>query len=120
MDRIYLEDLRIDAVIGIWEWERRVRQIVRLDLEMGTDARRAAASDSIEDALDYKAIAKRLQQVVEESEFRLVETLAETLARIVVTEFGVPWLKLTVSKPGAIEGSRNVGVIVERSAGDYA
>lgn len=120
MDRIYLEDLRVEAVIGVWEWERRVRQIVRLDLEMATDARRAAATDQIADALDYKSIAKRLASVVEESQFRLVETLAETLARIVVTEFGVPWLKLTVSKPGAIEGSRNVGVIVERSAADYA
>ncbi len=120
MDKIYLEDLRIEAVIGIWEWERRVRQIISLDLEMGTDAKRAAATDQIGDALDYKAIAKRLASVVETSEFRLVETLAETLARIVITEFGVPWLRLTVSKPGAIEGSRNVGVVVERSASDYA
>lgn len=120
MDKIYLEDLRVEAVIGIWEWERRVRQIIRLDLEMATDARRAAATDQIADALDYKAIAKRLASTVEQSEFRLVETLAETLARIVVQEFGVPWLRLTVSKPGAIEGSRNVGVILERSTSDYA
>lgn len=120
MDKIYLEDLRIEAVIGIWEWERRVRQIISLDLELGTDAKRAAATDQIADALDYKAISKRLVSAVEQSEFRLVETLAETLARIVITEFHVPWLRLTVSKPGAIEGSRNVGVIVERSASDYA
>lgn len=120
MDKIYLEDLRVEAVIGIWEWERRVRQIISLDLELATDARRAAATDEITEALDYKSIAKRLTAVVEQSEFRLVETLAETLARIIVTEFGVPWLRLTVSKPGAIEGSRNVGVIVERSASDYA
>jgi dihydroneopterin aldolase len=120
VDRIYLQDLRIEAVIGIWEWERRVRQIISLDLEMATDAKRAAATDEIGDALDYKAIAKRLVAVVEQSEFKLVETLAETLAKIVVTEFGVPWLRLTVSKPGAIEGSRNVGVVVERNASDYA
>ena len=120
MDKIFLQDLRIQAVIGIWEWERRVRQTVSLDLEMGTDVRRAAATDEIEDALDYKGIAKRLANFVEESEFKLVETLAETLAKIVITEFDVPWLKLSVSKPGAIEGSRNVGVIVERSAADYA
>lgn len=120
MDKIYLQDLRIQAVIGIWEWERRVRQIISLDLEMATDVRRAAATDRIDDALDYKSIAKRLTSVVEESEFKLVETLAETLARIVIQEFGVSWLRLTVSKPGAIEGSRNVGVIVERSAADYA
>ena len=120
MDKIFLQDLRIQAVIGIWEWERRVRQTVSLDLELGTDVRRAAATDEIEDALDYKGIAKRLAKFVEESEFKLVETLAETLAKIVITEFDVPWLKLSVSKPGAIEGSRNVGVVVERSAADYA
>lgn len=120
MDKIFLQDLRIQAVIGIWEWERRVRQTVSLDLEMGTDVRRAAATDEIDDALDYKGIAKRLAAFVEESEFKLVETLAETLAKIVITEFNVPWIKLSVSKPGAIEGSRNVGVVIERSAADYA
>jgi dihydroneopterin aldolase len=120
LDKIFLQDLRIDAVIGIWEWERRVRQTVSLDLEMATDVRRAAASDEIGDALDYKGIAKHLVRVVEESEFKLVETLAETLAKIVITEFGVTWLKLAVSKPGAIDGSRNVGVVIERSRDDYA
>ena len=119
MDRIFLQDLEIEAVIGIWEWERRIKQTVRLDLELATDVRKAAASDAIEDALDYKSIAKRLIQSVSESEFQLVETLAETLARIIVTEFGVPWVKLSVSKPGAIEGSRNVGVMIERSSSDY-
>jgi len=120
LDKIFLQDLRVEAVIGIWEWERRIRQTVSLDLELATDVRHAAATDAIDDALDYKSIAKRIARVVEESEFRLVETLAETLARIVITEFGVTWLKLSVSKPGAIEGSRNVGVEIERSADDYA
>jgi dihydroneopterin aldolase len=120
MDKIFLEDLRVDAVIGIWEWERRVRQTVRLDLEMATDVRRAAAQDEIESALDYKGIAKRLVQAVAASEFKLVETLAETLASIVIKEFDVSWLKLSVSKPGAIDGSRNVGVVIERSSEDYA
>jgi dihydroneopterin aldolase len=120
VDRIFLEDLRVEAVIGIWEWERRVRQTVSLDVEMATDVRKAAATDRIEQALDYKGIAKQLIATVETSEFQLVETLAETLARIVVTEFGVSWVKLSVSKPGAIEGSKNVGVIIERSTEDYA
>ena len=120
MDKIILEDLRIEAIIGIWEWERRVRQVVSLDLEMAADVKAAAKTDAIEDALDYKQIAKRLIGCVEASEFKLVETLAETLARIVVTEFGVGWVKLSVSKPGAIEGSRNVGVRIERTAEDYA
>jgi dihydroneopterin aldolase len=119
LDKIFLEDLRIEAVIGIWEWERRVRQTVSLDLEMATDVKKAAASDEIADALDYKGIAKHLIGVVEQSQFKLVETLAETLARIVITEFGVAWLRLSVSKPGAIEGSRNVGVVIERSRDDY-
>jgi len=120
VDKIFLKDLRVEAVIGIWEWERRVRQTVSLDLEMATDARSAAANDDIEEALDYKSIAKHLISVVEASEFKLVETLAESLARIVVSDFGVAWVRLSVSKPGAIEGSRNVGVVVERSAEDYA
>jgi dihydroneopterin aldolase len=120
VDRIFLTDLRVEAVIGIWEWERRIRQTVSLDLEMATDVRRAAATDDIEDALNYRSIAKRLAETVEASEFQLVETLAETLARIVVTEFGVPWLKLSVSKPGAIQGSRNVGIVIERATEDYA
>ena len=120
MDRIYLQDLRVEAVIGIWEWERRIRQTISLDLEMATDVRRATASDDIEDALNYRSIAKQLAETVEQSEFQLVETLAETLARIVVVDFGVSWLKLTVSKPGAIQGSRNVGVVVERTTEDYA
>lgn len=119
MDKIFLQDLRVEAVIGIWEWERRIRQTVSLDLELATDVRKASASDAIEDALDYKGIAKRLISVVESSEFSLVETLAETLARIIVVEFGVAWVRLSVSKPGAIEGSRNVGVVIERSTGDY-
>ena len=120
MDRIFLQDLRVEALIGIWEWERRVRQTVSLDIELETDVRRAAATDAIEDALDYKSIAKRLIQIVEESEFRLVEALAEALTRVVVVEFGVPWVRMSVSKPGAIEGSRNVGVVIERTTADYA
>jgi dihydroneopterin aldolase len=120
MDKIFLQDLRVDAVIGIWEWERRVRQTVSLDIELATDVKRAAATDNIAQALDYKTIAKHLIGVVESSQFQLVETLAETLARIVVSEFGVAWVRLSVSKPGAIEGSKNVGVIIERSTEDYA
>jgi dihydroneopterin aldolase len=120
LDKIFLQDLRVEAVIGIWEWERRVRQTVSLDVEMATDVKKAAATDRIEQALDYKGIAKQLIATVESSEFQLVETMAETLARIVVTEFGVPWVKLSVSKPGAIEGSKNVGVVIERSTADYA
>lgn len=119
LDKIFLNGLEVETVIGIWEWERRVRQLVRIDLELATDIGAAAASDSIEDALDYKEIAKRVIAFVADSRFRLVETLADRIARIIIVEFGVTWLRLSISKPGAIEGSRDVGVLIERSTADY-
>jgi dihydroneopterin aldolase len=114
MDIVYIRDLKIETVIGIFDWERRIRQTVSIDLEMATDIRKAAASDSITDTLDYKAVAKRLIAFVGESEFLLVETLSEKVAEIVLTEFNVPWLKLRLSKPGAVRGSQDVGIIIER------
>lgn len=114
MDIVYIRDLRIETVIGIYDWERKIRQTVSLDLEMGTDIRKAAESDSIEDTLDYKSVAKRLIQFVEDSEFQLVETMAERIADIVLNEYDVPWMKLRLSKPGAVTGSQDVGVIIER------
>lgn len=114
MDIIFIRDLRIETVIGIYDWERQIKQTVSLDLEMAADIRQAAASDAIEATLNYKAVAKRLIQFVSDSQFLLVETLAERIADIVRHEFGVPWLRLTLSKPGAVRGSREVGVIIER------
>lgn len=114
MDIVYIRDLKIETVIGIFDWERRIRQTVSLDLEMATDIRKAAASDDIKDALDYKAVSKRLIAFVSESEFLLVETMAEKIAAIVLAEFNVPWLRLRLSKPGAVRGSQDVGVIIER------
>lgn len=116
MDIIYLHDLKIETVIGVFDWERRVRQTVVLDLDMAADIRRAAASDAIDDTLDYKAVAKRLIEFVGGSEFRLVETLAERSAEIVLREFAVPWLRLRVNKQGAVRGARDVGVIIERGS----
>ena len=118
MDTVFINDLRIETIIGIYDWERKVRQTISLDLEMGTDIRRAAETDSIEDTLNYKAVAKRLIAFVEASEYQLVETLAEKIAAIVLSEFSVPWLRLTVHKPGAVRGSRDVGVIIERGQRD--
>ena len=115
MDIVYIRDLRIETIIGIYDWERETRQTVSLDLEMGTDIKKAASSDHIDDTLDYKSVAKRLIQYVEESEFQLVETLSERVAEIVLNEFNVPWMKLRLSKPGAVTGSQDVGVIIERS-----
>lgn len=114
MDIVYIRDLRIETIIGIYDWERETRQIVSLDLEMGTDIKKAAQSDNIEDTLDYKAVAKRLIQFVSESEFQLVEAMAERISEIVLNEFDVPWMKLRLSKPGAVTGSQDVGVIIER------
>jgi 7,8-dihydroneopterin aldolase/epimerase/oxygenase len=117
MDIIYLHDLRIETVIGVYDWERRVRQTVILDLEMSSDVRRAASTDNVADTLNYKAVAKRIIEFVTKSEYRLVETLAEQVAELVVEEFGVPWLRLRVNKQGAIRGARDVGVLIERSVG---
>lgn len=114
MDIVFIEDLRIETVIGIYDWERKIRQVVALDLEMAFDNRTAAASDSIDDTLNYKAVGKRLIAFVEASSFQLVETLAERCAGIVLDEFGVKWLRLRVSKPGALRGSKAVGVVIER------
>ncbi len=113
-DTIFLTDLRIETVVGIWEWERKIRQTVSIDLEMGADIRRAAGSDTIEDTLNYKSVAKRVQQFVGESEFQLVETMAEKIAETVLAEFDLPWIQVRVSKPGAIRGARDVGVLIRR------
>lgn len=114
MDIVYIRDLRVDTIIGIFDWEREVRQTVSLDLEMASDIRRAAATDDIQYALNYKAVAKRLIAFIEQSEFLLVERLAEEVANIVRNEFNVPWLKLRLSKPGALRGAYDVGLIIER------
>lgn len=113
-DIVYIEDLRIETVIGIYDWEREIQQVVSIDLEMAADNTRPASTESIDDALNYKAVAKRLIQFVGESEYQLVETLAERVAEIIMNEFGVPWLRLKLSKPGAVTGSKSVGVIIER------
>ncbi len=118
MDIVFIRDLRMETVIGIYEWEREIKQPVVLDLEMGTDIAKAAASDAIEDTLDYKAVSKRLIEFVEESEFQLVESLAERCAGIVLKEFKVPWVRLTLNKVGAVSAARDVGVIIERVSRD--
>ena len=114
MDIIYLHGLKIDATIGIWEWEKAIRQTVVVDLDMGADIRKAASSDDVKDTLNYKAVAKRVQQFVGDSSFELVETLAEKIAEIILSEFDVPWVRVKLNKPGAIRGSRDVGILIER------
>ncbi len=113
-DMVFIEDLRIQTVIGVFDWEREITQTVSLDLQMAYSTERAAATDAIADTLDYKAVSKRLIQFVEASDYQLVEALAEHCARIVLDEFPVRWLRLKLSKPGAVRGSSAVGVIIER------
>lgn len=114
MDKIFLNELKVETVIGIWEWERKIRQTVLIDLEMSADIAKAAITDEVEDTLNYKSVAKRVQSFVAESSFQLVETLAERIAEIVREEFSVEWVKVRVNKPGAIRGSRDVGILIER------
>ncbi len=114
VDRVFIEDLKIETVIGIFDWERKIRQTVALDIEMAWNIRAAAATDDIQQALDYKSVAKRLIAFVSSSEFQLVETLAERCAQLILEEYQVSWLRLRLSKPGAVRGSRNVGVVIER------
>jgi dihydroneopterin aldolase len=116
MDKIFLDELKVDTIIGIWEWERRIRQTVVIDIEMSADIARAAATDDVADTLNYKSVAKRIQSFVAESSFQLVETLAERVAAIIREEFDVAWVKVRVNKPGAIRGSKAVGVLIERGA----
>ena len=114
MDLVYIHKLKIDTIIGIYDWEREQKQTITIDLEMATDIRPAAASEDIEKALNYKAVSKRLIMFIEPAEFLLIETMAEQIANIVLTEFDVPWLRLSLGKPGAVTGSDDVGVIIER------
>jgi dihydroneopterin aldolase len=120
MDKIFLRELTTEAVIGIFDWEREVKQTIALYLEMSADIRRAARSDSIGDTLNYKAVAKRVLAYVKETRFQLVETLSEEVARLILTEFPVDWVRVTLHKPGAIRHSKDVGVIIERTKADLA
>jgi dihydroneopterin aldolase len=114
MDIVFIRELRADTVIGVYDWEREIRQTVVLDLEMAGDTPRSAASDRIEDALDYAAISSRVLSFIEASEFQLLETLAERIAALIMEEFHVPWLRLRLSKPGAVAQAKDVGVLIER------
>lgn len=114
MDIIYINDLRIEAVIGVYAWERQLKQVVIFDLEIGTDIRKAALTDSVADTPNYKDVAKRVLAFVTDSRYQLVESLAEAVAELIIKEFDIPWLRLRLNKQGAVHGVRDVGVIIER------
>jgi len=114
MDLVILRDLRIQTIVGIWDWERKMPQTVSIDLDMAADVGRAAETDDIEDALDYKKVAKRVTGFVQDARFQLVERMAEEVARLIMSEFDVPWVRVAVHKLRAVRDSANVGVVVER------
>ena len=117
-DRIFLRGLEVECIIGFIEWERRIKQTVVIDLELPVDCRHASQTDEVANTLDYKKVAKRVIAFVETSEFKLVETLAQRLALVVLGEFDLEWVRLSINKPGAIRGSRDVGVSIERTRAD--
>jgi dihydroneopterin aldolase len=118
MDKVFVEGLEIETIIGIYDWERERKQTVRIDLEMAWDNKPAAKSEDIEFALNYKDVSKRLISHIGGSEFLLVETMAEAIAQIILIEFNVPWLDLRLSKLGAISGAIAVGVHIQRTKDD--
>jgi 7,8-dihydroneopterin aldolase/epimerase/oxygenase len=118
MDKIFLHALKAEAIIGIYDWERQVKQTVIVDLEMNGSIRKAALSDSIDDTLNYKKVAKRVLAFIEGSQYHLVETLTEQIAMLLLSEFGLTWVRVSLSKPGAVRNSRDVGVIIERETKD--
>jgi 7,8-dihydroneopterin aldolase/epimerase/oxygenase len=113
-DTVFLRGLAIETTIGFFDWERHVKQTVVIDLEIPVDCARAAASDSVKDTVDYKSMAKRTIAFVSAAQFHLVESLAHHLATTLLAEFDIAWIRLSLNKPGAIRGSRDVGVTIER------
>lgn len=116
-DKIFIHALKTEAIIGIFDWERQVKQTVLIDIELSADIRKAALTDSITDTLNYKGVAKRVLAFVEASQFHLVETLAEHVAMLILEEFAVEWVSIALSKPGAVRNSRDVGVSLQRERG---
>ena len=114
MDKVFIKGLEVQGIIGIFQWEREVRQIISVDIEMDFDNKNAAKSDSIEDALNYKLVGKRITSFIKNSKFQLVETLAENISKIILKEFPVTTVKVTLSKPGALRGSDSVGISITR------
>ena len=114
MDKVYIKNLKVETIIGIFEWEREVKQIISVDIEMDFDNKKGATSDDIKDALDYKKVGKRVAVYIQNSKAKLVESLAEKVAKIILEEFPVSKLVLTLSKPGALRGSESVGISITR------
>lgn len=118
MDIIFIRELLVETTIGVHPWERQIRQTLLLDLDLGADIRPAAATDHLAETLDYEVVARRVGEFAAASTFQLVETLGERIAELLLREFAIPWLRLTLRKPGAVRGTREVGIIIERGGLD--
>jgi len=116
MDIVFLHGLQVDCVVGLWDWERAIRQRIIIDLDMATDIEKTAASGKLEDTIDYSAVSKRIQTLVVEGKFELVETMAEKIAETLMGEFSIPWCRVRINKRGAVTGATDVGVIIERGS----
>ena len=116
VDIIFLHGLKVECVIGIWEWERRITQTLIFDLDIGFDTTAAAQSGTIEETLSYREVAKRVTAYAQQTRANLVETLAQGVAEILLAEFGAPWCKVRVNKRGAVTGATDVGVVIERGS----
>ena len=116
MDIIYLHDLKVDCVIGVWDWERKIKQTITIDLDMGFDILPAAKSDDLADTLSYKDVSKRIESFVQDSGFQLVEKLAEEVAQILLNEFSIKWCRVRINKFGAVRGAGDVGILIERGS----
>jgi dihydroneopterin aldolase len=114
MDIVFVKDLRFKTIVGCWDWERQLPQYISIDLEMGWDVRKTAASKKLDDALNYKSVSKRVEEFVVAEQFELVETAADSIAAMVMSEFSVPWIRVAIHKPFAVARSKSVGVVVER------
>jgi dihydroneopterin aldolase len=114
MDTIFIHEFKIETLIGVYEWERKVPQTIQLDLEIGVPQSKAYTSDSINDTIDYGKVVARLRQTLSQQHFSLLERLAEHLAELIMKEFGAPWVKVSVAKLGLMRGIKRLGVTIER------
>ena len=114
MDKVFIKGLEVEGIIGIFQWEREVRQLISVDIEMDFDNQKAAKSDSIDHALNYKLVGKRVSSLIKNSKFKLVEAMAEKISSIILKEFPVSKVKVSLSKPGAMRGSKSVGITIVR------
>lgn len=114
MDIIFLQDYRVELLIGIYEWERKMPQTVQFDLEIGLPSSRAGETDQIADTIDYGAVVARLETTFKERHFDLLEALAEHVAHVIRHEFGAPWVKVSVTKLGMLKQIKRLGIVIER------